>query len=281
MINVPLDEMEGGFSLEDFEKEKSSLADRKLAKTEWKRGVLGILVTLLCGTTLLVLVLGFTLADMPQDDWGRLTFPLSIDDAKEIGEVLTMYTEARFYNVVIAHATCYLYLQTFAIPGTVFFNVLGGALFGLYRGFFMCLVYNTVGSVFFYSWSKAFAPHIIMRFFPEKMRVFKDKIDEQRQDLTMYMICSRIFPFTPNWFINLSAPHVGIAVVPFSIAIIFGLTPYNFLSCKAGLVLKQLRSKQDIIDTSTTIQLVLVSVFGFILPRLYRNKLDKKVKKKE
>ena len=37
-------------------------------------------------------------------------------------------------------------------------------------------------------------------------------------------------------------------------SVFIGLAPYNFLACRAGLVLRQLTSQRDIIDTSATIQ---------------------------
>lgn len=46
------------------------------------------------------------------------------------------------------------------------------------------------------------------------------------------MIFMRVFPFTPNWFMNVASPHLRIPVLPFSVGVFFGLIPYNFLSCK-------------------------------------------------
>ena len=45
--------------------------------------------------------------------------------------MLSEYTDQHYTAVLLGHACVYIYLQTFAIPGTVFANLLGGALFGM------------------------------------------------------------------------------------------------------------------------------------------------------
>uniref|UniRef100_M4BZH0 VTT domain-containing protein n=1 Tax=Hyaloperonospora arabidopsidis (strain Emoy2) TaxID=559515 RepID=M4BZH0_HYAAE len=165
--------------------------------------------------------------------------------------------------------TSYLYLQTFAIPGTVFLNLLGGALFGVALGFPLCLAYNTLGSVLMFLLSRRFGRRVVMRFFPCKLDVLRGMLEAHRDDMALYMVFLRVFPFTPNWFINLASPHLAIPLRQFMLGPLFGLIPYNFLSCKAGLVLRELRSRTDIIDTATTVQLVVVAtVGGLVLPRL-------------
>lgn len=62
----------------------------------------------------------------------RVQFPTDLQKAQQLGEVLSQYTQDHYGAVLLGHASVYIYLQTFAIPGTVFANLLGGALFGMY-----------------------------------------------------------------------------------------------------------------------------------------------------
>jgi hypothetical protein len=48
----------------------------------------------------------------------------------------------------------------------------------------------------------------------------------------------------------------------FAPSVALGLTPYNFLACKAGLILSELTSRSDIINTTNTLQ-----VSGCLLSR--------------
>jgi uncharacterized membrane protein YdjX (TVP38/TMEM64 family) len=227
-------------------------------------------IIFLVSLTFVVMSIYFlVISDLDEKKRSTIRFPTSLSVAQALGETLMAYATHSPGRLLLAHALVYLFLQTWAIPGTVFINLLGGALFGLMLGFPLCLLYNTAGSCFMYGLSKRYGGTLVRRNFPDKMAQLRGMIDNHRDDLTLYMIFLRVFPFTPNWFINMSSPHLAIPLRQFIPSIALGLIPYNFLSCKAGLILSALQSKSDIIDTATTIQLIIVAVVGFVfLPRL-------------
>ncbi|KAG1688989.1 hypothetical protein DVH05_002874 [Phytophthora capsici] len=231
-------------------------------------GVIFVASTALLGVTLHSLVI----SALTDEEWAALRLPTSLEAAQHLGETLQSFSERQFGALLLAHMGCYLYLQTFAIPGTVFFNLLGGALFGVTLGFPLCLAYNTLGSVFMFLLSRHFGRRVVTRFFPRKLDSLRGMLDAHRDEMGLYMIFLRVFPFTPNWFINMASPHLHIPIGQFSLGPLFGLIPYNFLSCKAGLILRELRSRGDIIDTATTVQLIVVAVVGIlVLPRLKKH----------
>ncbi|EEY61510.1 SNARE associated Golgi protein, putative [Phytophthora infestans T30-4] len=239
----------------------------------WRRdvqlvGVIFLVSTALLGATLHMLVV----SALTDAEWAALRLPTSLEAAQQLGETLQSFSERQSGSLLLAHMGCYLYLQTFAIPGTVFFNLLGGALFGVTLGFPMCLVYNTLGSVFMFLLSRRFGRRVVTCFFPQKLDTLRGMLDAHRDEMALYMIFLRVFPFTPNWFINMASPHLDIPLGQFTLGPLVGLIPYNFLSCKAGLILRELRSRGDIIDTATTVQLIVVAaVGGVVLPRLKKH----------
>lgn len=239
----------------------------------WRRDVRALLLVFLLSTLLLALALhSLVAAALTEDEWAALPAPTSLAHAQTLGETLRAFADRAPARLLLAHACCYLYLQTFAIPGTVFFNLLGGALFGVGLGFPLCLAYNTLGSVLMFLLSRRFGRALVARFFPRKLETLRGLIDAHRDELALYMVFLRVFPFTPNWFINMASPHLDIPLRAFALGPLLGLVPYNFLSCKAGLVLSELRSRGDIIDTATTVQLVVAAVVGGVaLPRLKRH----------
>ena len=238
--------------------------------SEWRKDLRTIGVCLVVSFTMLLLFLSCVVFG-PLDPAQRqaLRFPTSLESAQALGTMLSEYANEYRFRLLAGHCACYLFLQTFAIPGTVFFNLLGGALFGMFLGFPLCLVYNTLGSVFLYWLSKHLGRRVVMHYFPHRLKSLHAMLQDHRGELVVYMMFLRIFPFTPNWFMNVASPHLNISVTQFATAVFFGLIPYNFLSCKAGLILSELRSKNDIMDVTTTCQLIAVAVIGFIaLPRL-------------
>lgn len=230
----------------------------------------GLLCTSLC---ILMLILYFyVFAKLQESERKLLKVPTSLKGVQELSLVLTRYAEEYPLRVLCGHGLSYVFLQSFAIPGTVFFNLLGGALFGMTLGFPLCLVYNTVGSLIMFQLSKHLGKRVVLHYFMKRMQSLRDMLSEHHGEIVLYMIFLRIFPFTPNWFMNAASPHLHINRKQFIMAVFFGLAPYNFLSCKAGLILRELRSKNDIIDTATTIQLIAIAVFGFVaLPLLKKH----------
>ncbi|CAH0488462.1 unnamed protein product [Peronospora farinosa] len=239
----------------------------------WQRdvqllGIIFVVSTALLGATLHLLVI----SSLTDAEWTALRLPTSLETAQQLGETLQSLSERQTSTLLLAHMSCYLYLQTFAIPGTVFFNLLGGALFGVTLGFPLCLVYNTLGSVFMFLLSRHLGRRVVMRFFSHKLDVLHGMLDGHRDEMALYMVFLRVFPFTPNWFINMASPHLAIPLGQFTLGPLIGLIPYNFLSCKAGLILRELRTRGDIIDTATTVQLIFVAVVGgLVLPKLKKH----------
>ena len=90
------------------------------------------------------------------------------------------------------------------------------------------------------------------------------------------MIFSRLFPLTPNWFLNMACGLLGVDLVAFSAAIAIGLAPYNFLTTKAGVLIGTLASTGDIFDGRTTLGLAALALVGVAGPPLARRLLDRK-----
>jgi uncharacterized membrane protein YdjX (TVP38/TMEM64 family) len=239
----------------------------------WRRDVQLVGVIFLASSVLLVAALhALVVSKLTDAEWAALRLPASLEAAQQLGETLQSFSERQPAALLLAHMGCYLYLQTFAIPGTVFFNLLGGALFGVTLGFPLCLAYNTLGSVLMFLLSRHFGRRVVTRFFPRKLDALRGMLDAHRDEMALYMVFLRVFPFTPNWFINMASPHLAIPLRQFTLGPFFGLIPYNFLSCKAGLILRELRSRGDIIDTATTVQLIVVAVVGgLVLPKLKKH----------
>jgi uncharacterized membrane protein YdjX (TVP38/TMEM64 family) len=60
------------------------------------------------------------------------------------------------------------------------------------------------------------------------------------------MLSARVFPGSPNWAMNIVFPHLKMPVLPFILAILIGLLPWNFIVCRAGVSLSKLTSKNQV-----------------------------------
>lgn len=108
-------------------------------------------------------------------------------------------------------------------------NLLGGALYGPWLGTCLVSVLTALGSTGCYWISWKVGRPVVERWFKERVLAFKRQLNSHESDLFWYLVFSRAFPFTPNWFLNMASPHVGIRVSWFFTSILMGLLPYNFV----------------------------------------------------
>lgn len=67
--------------------------------------------------------------EMEETENQHVKFPKDIDDAKRLGIVLSRYKDRYYPQVLCGVAVTYLFLQTFAIPGSIFLSIVSGYLF--------------------------------------------------------------------------------------------------------------------------------------------------------
>eukprot|EP01016_Furgasonia_blochmanni_P043166 TRINITY_DN5819_c0_g1_i10.p1 TRINITY_DN5819_c0_g1~~TRINITY_DN5819_c0_g1_i10.p1 ORF type:complete len:259 (-),score=27.86 TRINITY_DN5819_c0_g1_i10:63-839(-) len=175
--------------------------------------------------------------------------PTTFEKAQQLAHVFKGYLETNYWTLMFFQVGSFLFLQTWCIPGTFFFNLLGGALFGIWVGFPVCLACNTLGAFFCYNLSRFFAGDLIHRKLGPQLNFVKQKLAEHRKDLFFYMISSRVFPGSPNWLMNITIPHLKVPKRYFVASIAIGLTPWNFLTCEAGVIISHFKSKDEIMDT--------------------------------
>jgi len=202
-------------------------------------------------------------------EFTKVGFPQSFDQAKIFAETFRGYLQTNYFDLLLFQFSSFLFLQTWCIPGTFMFNLLGGALFGLTVGFPLCVLCNTIGALNAFLISKYFFKDSIMKWFPNQVKLLNDKLQDHQQDLFFYLVSSRVFPGSPNWAMNLSFPHLNIPIHYFTGSIAIGLIPWNFLTCKAGLVISTFKSKGDIFDTTTYVMLAGLAIV-FLIPPIVR-----------
>eukprot|EP01130_Rhizamoeba_saxonica_P011053 TRINITY_DN4578_c0_g1_i1.p1 TRINITY_DN4578_c0_g1~~TRINITY_DN4578_c0_g1_i1.p1 ORF type:complete len:146 (-),score=20.86 TRINITY_DN4578_c0_g1_i1:17-454(-) len=141
-------------------------------------------------------------------------------------------------------------------------------------GFPLACLLTSIGATCCYVLSDTFFRSFIQKWFKERIDKFSNKLHENREDLFWYLLSIRMFPMTPNWFINLSSPIVGIEIVPFFLSIGLGLIPYNYVCVQTGALIADYKNL-NIMSFTTIAQLMCASVTVAGLVFL-KNKLKKK-----
>ncbi|XP_003218471.2 transmembrane protein 41A [Anolis carolinensis] len=227
------------------------------------RPLAGFLLLLGAATAGLYL-LSARLPGEPRAGSGSLKFPSDLEELQELAEFLRYYNREHHAYVLLLFCSAYLYKQCFAIPGSSFLNILGGALFGPWMGLLLCSVLSSVGATCCYGLSNAFGKKIVVYYFPEKVAMLQKKVEENRNSLFFFLLFLRVFPMTPNWFLNLTSPILNIPVSQFFLSVFIGLLPYNFVCVQTGSILSQVTSLDAIFSWSTLFKMLAIAMAALI-----------------
>lgn len=227
-----------------------------------------------------------------------LSMPQSFEDARDLSLRLSIHMRhhptARLY-IIILFASIYLLKQTFSIPGSVLLNVMAGFIFGPIVGVPLVAFLTATGASGCYWLSRWIGKELITGWTSFEKRIDHLRkmieIEKTNSNLFMYLLTIRIFPFTPNWFINLASPLIGIPFHQFFFSCMFGLMPYVYVTVTAGDTLHTITRLQqssshsngsvesttpmtlsDVIDSSTIVKLILLAI-GLLLPTILKRRI--------
>ncbi|XP_020861434.1 transmembrane protein 41A [Phascolarctos cinereus] len=193
-----------------------------------------------------------------------LKFPSDLEELRELSDFLQNYKGEHQACVLLLFCSAYLYKQCFAIPGSSFLNILAGALFGPWLGLVLCCVLASVGATCCYLLSTAFGKQLVISYFPDKVAMLQKKVEDNRNSLFFFLLFLRLFPMTPNWFLNLSAPILNIPVAQFFFSVLIGLIPYNFICVQTGSILSTVTSLDDIFSWGTGLKLLAIALVALV-----------------
>eukprot|EP00727_Mastigamoeba_balamuthi_P014766 m51a1_g9915 hypothetical protein (307) ;mRNA; f:134499-135669 len=197
----------------------------------------------------------------------KLRLPRSVADVQDISQALGHYTDSNFCSVALLFSACYVFLQAFSIPGSVFLSILAGALFDMWVGLGLVLVSATIGASGAYAISYFITHRAVAGMFPGRLKLLQKEVSKHREHIFYYLLFLRITPFLPNWFINLATPILAVPLGPFVAATFLGIFPATFLCVRAGLTLAELQRPSDAVDTRALATMAVLAVLS-ILPTL-------------
>ncbi|KAG6450718.1 transmembrane protein 41 homolog isoform X2 [Manduca sexta] len=235
-----------------------------------------ILVIIIFVSSLIAMRFVFKLVpDLDEEERQYLRMPLDLEDAKQLGWLLNRYKDKYFYQVLFGVSFVYIFLQTFAIPGSIFLSILSGFLFPFPVALTLVCSCSAIGASLCFFISNLLARRLVLKYLPTRAAEWSTAVNKHKDNLLNYIIFLRVTPFLPNWFINMTAPVVGVPLKPFALGTFIGVAPPSFVAIQAGQTLHTLTSTSDAWSwTSITV----LSGFALIslIPVFLKDKLRKK-----
>lgn len=214
--------------------------------------------------------------ELPDDEMEKIKIPKDMDDAKALGTVLSKYKDTYYSQVLVAYFATYVFLQTFAIPGSIFLSILSGYLYPFPLALFLVCLCSGLGASFCYMLSYLVGRPIVYKYLTERAQKWSQQVDKHRDHLINYIIFLRITPFLPNWFINITSPVINVPLGVFFIGTFLGVAPPSFVAINAGTTLYKLTTAGEAVSWNSLAVLGVLAVLS-ILPVCFQKKLQKKL----
>uniref|UniRef100_A0A182SXC3 VTT domain-containing protein n=1 Tax=Anopheles maculatus TaxID=74869 RepID=A0A182SXC3_9DIPT len=215
--------------------------------------------------------------ELEESEKQYLKVPFDIEDAKQLGRVLDRYKDLYNVEVMFGIILVYIFLQTFAIPGSLFLSILSGFLYSFPVALTLVCFCSALGATLCYLLSQLVGRRLVKYYFPERAHHWAAQVDRHRDDLLSYMLFLRMTPFLPNWFINLVAPVIGVPLYPFALGTFLGVAPPSFIAIQAGKTLYKMTSSSDAFSWGSIAMLGAFSVIALvpvIFKRYFKAKID-------
>lgn len=206
----------------------------------------------------------------------HIKLPWDIEDAKKLGQVLDRYKDMYYIEVMSAVIIIYIFLQAFAIPGSLFLSILSGFLFKFHVALTLVCTCSAIGASLCYLLSQLVGRRLVKHYFPERARQWSEQVDKHRNELLSYILFLRMTPFLPNWFINLVAPVIGVPLYPFALGTFLGVAPPSFLAIQAGQTLNTMASSSDAFSLRSTLLLIVFAVLS-LTPVIFKKQFKQKL----
>ncbi|XP_074638928.1 transmembrane protein 41B-like isoform X2 [Acropora palmata] len=275
-----LTRIEGRKSLTELSdrKHKNNMetASRKDSKTESNTGPFIILGLIFCTSLLAMVFVYLSFPELRQEDKARIKLPRNMEDAKGLGRALSNYTDEYFLQVLLGFIVIYIFLQTFAIPGSIFLSILSGFLFPFPLALFLVCLCSSVGASFCYLLFYLVGRKLVQHYMPDRVNQWREQVNHHKDNLLSYIIFLRITPFLPNWFINICSPVIGVPLSYFFIGTFVGVAPPSFGFISAGVELYVLTTTGDVMSVKS-VMIVVVCALLSLLPVIFKRQLRAKI----
>uniref|UniRef100_A0A3B5LUQ7 Transmembrane protein 41B n=1 Tax=Xiphophorus couchianus TaxID=32473 RepID=A0A3B5LUQ7_9TELE len=214
--------------------------------------------------------------ELQDDEMEKIKIPKDMDDAKALGTVLSKYKDTYYTQVLVAYFATYIFLQTFAIPGSIFLSILSGYLYPFPLALFLVCLCSGLGASFCYMLSYLVGRPVVYKYLTEKAQKWSQQVDKHRDHLINYIIFLRITPFLPNWFINITSPVINVPLGVFFVGTFLGVAPPSFVAINAGTTLYKLTTAGEAVSWNSLAVLGILAVLS-ILPVCFQKKLQQKL----
>ncbi|GFR61029.1 transmembrane protein 41B [Elysia marginata] len=256
-------------------KSQTSVTGRSIEAGSTRRSLAILALVFLAALGALLLVYS-SFPKLEESEKQYVKVPRDIEDAKNLGRLLSRYKDKYCVEVFMGYFVIFIFLQTFAIPGSIFLSIISGFLYPFYVALPIVCICSAIGATNCYFLSFMVGRKIVEKYIPQRAAEWKRHVDKHREHLFNYILFLRITPFLPNWFINITSPVIDVPASTFFLGTLFGVAPPSFVFVQAGTTLHKLTSTSEAWSLANVGLLAVFAVVA-ILPVAFKGKLRSKL----
>lgn len=152
-----------------------------------------------------------------------------------------------------------------SLPGAALLTLLGGALFGLWKGLLIVSFASTIGASLAFLATRYLFKDAVQNRWGDKLKVINDGVEKEGG---FYLFGMRLVPAFPFFMINLVMAVTPIKLWTYYWVSQLGMLPGTFVYVNAGTQLSKLESAAGILSPGLILSFVLLGTFPFIAKKL-------------
>jgi pyruvate/2-oxoglutarate dehydrogenase complex dihydrolipoamide dehydrogenase (E3) component/uncharacterized membrane protein YdjX (TVP38/TMEM64 family) len=217
------------------------------------------LLKILLGLIVVAAIASFFIFDL-----GRF---VNLETLKAQQESLKANVAANPTQTAFAFAGIYVLFTAFALPAAGLLSLLGGALFGLWKGSAIVVVAATIGATLAFLGTRFLFRDFIKSKFGERLKAVDAGVEK---DGAFYLFGLRLIPVMPFFLINTAMGLTSMPAFKFFWVSLIGMIPGTLAYVNAGQELGKITSLRGILSPGLLISFVILG----LLPLLMRKVMD-------
>jgi pyruvate/2-oxoglutarate dehydrogenase complex dihydrolipoamide dehydrogenase (E3) component/uncharacterized membrane protein YdjX (TVP38/TMEM64 family) len=206
--------------------------------------------------------------------WFDIASYLNVEYAKTRYQYLEEFEAKNSFLATALFFGLYVLVAALSIPGVLVMTLLGGAIFGFFKGFLLTSFASTIGATIAFSTSRFLLRDWVKKRFKIHLLSFISSTDK---DQYFYLFSLRMIPIFPFFLVNLLMGLTKISWRKFYFISQLGMATSSAVYVNAGSELAQITSMSDLLSIKLLLSFTLLGVLPlfsrWLVARYQKNRI--------
>ncbi len=174
---------------------------------------------------------------------------------------ITSYYVANPWQTIFLYFFIYIAVTALSLPGAAVMTLIGGAIFGLWRGTLIVSFASTIGATLAFLLARFLFREMVQNRFAVQLKAINSGIE---RDGPLYLFTLRLVPLFPFFIINLVMGLTPIRTLQFFLVSQIGMLAGTIIYVNAGTQLARIDSPSGILSPGLIVSFVLLGLFPLL-----------------